>query len=110
MDIWGVSFEVDTLAVQPSFRLNTIHFAVRTNHTNLDIISKLKPVYYIFNDREVFVFFRTNGEISKSVAYSFTNYKDYPLDYPSIALIVVLTLLQVEPIDVDPLERLNKLV
>src|SRR6266699_3117784 len=96
--------------VQPPFRLNIVHFAVRTNHTNFDIIPKLKPVHHIFNDREVFVLLRTNDEISKGVAYNFTNYKDYPSDYPSIALIVVLTLFQVEPVDIDPLEQLNELV
>jgi len=70
----------------------------------------LKPVHYIFDDREVFVLLWTSGEIPKGVAYSFTNYEDYPPDYPSVALIVVLALLQVELVDMDPLERLDELV
>ncbi len=60
---------------------------------NFDIMPKLKLVYHVFNDWEVFVFLRTNGEIPKGVTYSFINYKDYPLDYPSVVLIVVLALL-----------------
>ncbi len=70
----------------------------------------MKPIYHIFNDREVFVLLRTNGEIPKGVTYNLTNYKDYLPDYLSVALIVVLVLLQVEPIDIDLLERLSELV
>ncbi len=77
---------------------------------NFDIIPKLKSVHHVFNDREVFVFFRTNDKISKGVTYNFTNYKNYPPDYPSVALIVVLAFFQVEPIDMDFLERSNEFV
>ncbi len=56
------------------------------------------------------VFLWTNGKISKGIAYSFTNYKDYPPDYPSIVLIVVLAFLKVELVDIDLLERLNEFV
>ncbi len=93
VDIRGVSFEVDIFAVQLSFRFDAVYFAVRANYTNFDIIPKLKPIYYIFNDQKVFVFLRINGEISKDVACSFINYKDYLSDYPSIVLIVVPTFL-----------------
>jgi len=110
VDVRSASFEVNIFAVQPPFRLDIVYFAVRTNYTNLDIIPKLKLVYHVFNDREVFVFLRINGEIPKDVAYNLINYKDYPSDYPSIALIIVLAFLQVELIDVDPLERLDELV
>ncbi len=93
MDVRGVSFEVDTFTVQSPFCFDMVYFAVRTNHANLDIIPKLKPVHYVFNDREVFVFFWINDEISKGIAYNFINYEDYPLDYLSIALIIVSTFL-----------------
>ncbi len=93
MDVQSVSFEVDIFVVQPFFCLNTVYFVVRTNYTNFDIMSKLKPVHHIFNDREVFFFFRISGEISKGIAYSFINYKDYLPDYPSVVLIIVPTFL-----------------
>ncbi len=80
------------------------------NYTNLDIILKLKPIHYIFNDREVFVFFWINGEISKDITYSLINYKDYPPDYLSIVLIVIPIFLQVEPVDIDLLERPDEFV
>ena len=89
IDVQGISFEVDIIVVQPSFRLDTIYSVVRTNYTNFNIIPKLEPVYYIFNDREVFVFLWTSDKISKDIAYNFINYKDYLLDYPSVVLIVV---------------------
>ena len=93
MNVRSVSFEIDTFAVQPPFRLNTIYFAVRTNYTNLNIIPKLKPIHYIFDDREVFVFLQTNDKIPKDITYNFINYKDYLPDYPFIALIIILTFL-----------------
>jgi len=77
---------------------------------NLDIILKFKPVYYVFNDREVFVFLQTNGEISKDITYNFTNHKDYLPDYLFIALIIVLVFLEVEPVDMDLLKRFGEFV
>ncbi len=77
---------------------------------NLDIIPKLKPIHHVFNDRKVFILLWTNDKIPKDIAYNLTNYKDYPPDYLSIVLIVVSTFLQVEPVDIDPLERSDKLV
>ena len=89
VDVRSVSFEVDIFTVQPPFCLDTVYFVIRANYTNFDIILKLKLIYYVLDDREVFVFLRTNDEIPKGITYSFINYKDYPPDYPSISLIIV---------------------